>query len=137
MNSLRAKLPEQILRVVAGWKKIPETYFRTLATAEVARVHREMSPADWLWQARENGNRRRQQGKTMGRLQALTTFKRQLGYRRAPLSCFFNPLRLPTFRLMRLTNSAVVSSRFSRLGLDRAMIACSLRLMARNECADG
>ena len=36
---------------------------------------------------------------------------------------------------MRLTNSSVVSSRFSRLGLVRAMIACSLRLIARNECA--
>jgi hypothetical protein len=36
---------------------------------------------------------------------------------------------------MRLTNSSVVSSRFSRLGLVQAMIACSLRLMDTNECA--
>ncbi len=35
---------------------------------------------------------------------------------------------------MRLTNSSVVSSRFSRLGLDRAMIA-SLYVMNKNERA--
>ena len=62
MNALRAKMPEQMLRLVAGWKKIPETYFRTLATEDVARVHPEMSPADKLWRARENSNRKRQKG---------------------------------------------------------------------------
>ena len=54
INSLRAKMPEQMLKVLAGWKKIPETYFRTLATEDVARVHRGMSPADKQWRAQEN-----------------------------------------------------------------------------------
>ena len=64
-------------------------------------------------------------------------FQRLLGYLRAPLRFFFNPLRLPLGRFMRLTNSSVVSSRFSRLGLglDRTMIAYSLGVMDRNDCA--
>ena len=71
----------------------------------------------------------------MGRLWARILFKRQLAYLRAPLSCFFNPFRLPVGLFMRFTNSAVVSSLFSRLGLDRTIIACSLCLIDRNQCA--
>ena len=68
MNALRSKMPEQMLRVVAGWKKIPDTYFRTLAAEDVARVHREMSPADKLWRARDNSKQRGPQGNIRGRL---------------------------------------------------------------------
>ena len=54
-------------------------------------------------------------------------------YLRAPLTCLFNPLRLPLGRLIRATNSAVVSSRFSRftLGLDRTIIAHFLFVLSR------
>ena len=64
-------------------------------------------------------------------------FKRRLGYRRALLRFCFNPLILRASELMRFTNSAVVSVRFSRLGLglDRTMIDCSLFLVDSNECA--
>ncbi len=48
INALRAKMPERILMLNAGWKKIPETYFRTLGADDVAQFHREMSPADRL-----------------------------------------------------------------------------------------
>lgn len=68
-----------------------------------------------------------------GRLSARTAFKRQPDYLRAPLSCFFNPLRLPVGLFMRFTNSAVVSSGFSRLGLDRTIVACSLCLFDKNQ----
>jgi len=68
------------------------------------------------------------------RLRAQTVFNRLLAYRRAPLSCFFKPLRLPTGLLIRATNSAVVSSFFSRLGLFRTMVDRSLCWIDGNEC---
>ncbi len=48
INALRAKVPEQILREMAGWEDIPPNYFKTLAAEDVAKIHREMSPADKL-----------------------------------------------------------------------------------------
>ena len=68
VNALRAGMPERLLMLNGGWKKIPETYFRTLGFDDVARKHREISPADKLWQTHENGGRRRPSGKTRGRL---------------------------------------------------------------------
>ncbi len=33
INALRAGMPEQVLNIVVEWRKIPETYFRTLGKA--------------------------------------------------------------------------------------------------------
>ena len=30
INALRAGMPEQVLKIIGGWNKIPDTYFRTL-----------------------------------------------------------------------------------------------------------
>jgi len=48
VNALRAGMPERILQLAGGWKRIPDTYLRTLGAEDVARVHREISPADKL-----------------------------------------------------------------------------------------
>jgi site-specific recombinase XerD len=45
---LRSGGPERYLRIVGGWRRIPETYFRTLGAEDVARAHRELSPGDRL-----------------------------------------------------------------------------------------
>ena len=37
-------------QLAGGWKRIPDTYLRTLGAEDVARVHREISPADKLTQ---------------------------------------------------------------------------------------
>ena len=52
-----------MLRLVGGWKKIPDTYLRTLAAEDAARIHREISPADRLGEALEG-----RRGKARGRL---------------------------------------------------------------------
>ena len=44
INALRAGMPEQILKIVGGCKKIPETYFRTLGEEDAREFHRQMSP---------------------------------------------------------------------------------------------
>lgn len=51
VNALRAGMSEPILRLIGGWKKIPDTYLRTLSVDDAARVHREISPADRLGEA--------------------------------------------------------------------------------------
>ena len=50
VNALRSGMPERILQLAGGWKRIPDTYLRTLDAEDVARVHREISPADKLAQ---------------------------------------------------------------------------------------
>lgn len=39
---------ERYLRIIGGWRRIPETYFRTLGIEDVARAHRQLSPGDRL-----------------------------------------------------------------------------------------
>ena len=68
MNMIRDNMQEEMLRTVAGWKKIPETYFRTLAAEDVARVHQEISPADKLARRRSQKERESNRGKPRGRL---------------------------------------------------------------------
>ena len=68
MNALRSGMPERVLMLAGGWKRIPETYFRTLGAEDVARVHREISPADRLGRAEAVQNRQRKQGKARGKL---------------------------------------------------------------------
>ena len=49
MAALRAGMPEEVLRMLAGWKKnVPETYYRTLNAEDAQRFHARMSPADNL-----------------------------------------------------------------------------------------
>ena len=48
INALRAGMPEQVLKIVGGWKKIPETYFRTLGEEDAREFHRQVSPGDRL-----------------------------------------------------------------------------------------
>lgn len=45
---LRNGGPERYLRIVGGWRRIPETYFRTLGIEDVARAHKQLSPGDRL-----------------------------------------------------------------------------------------
>jgi len=45
---LRSGGPERYLRIIGGWRGIPETYFRTLGAEDVARAHRELSSGDRL-----------------------------------------------------------------------------------------
>ena len=48
MNSLRAGMPERVLKIIGGWKKIPDTYFKTLDAEDAQRFHRQVSPGDKL-----------------------------------------------------------------------------------------
>jgi len=45
---LRSGGSERYLRIVGGWRRIPDTYFRTLDAEDVARAHRQLSPGDRL-----------------------------------------------------------------------------------------
>ena len=68
INALRAGMPEQILKIVGGWRKIPETYFRTLGEADAKEFHRKVSPGDRLGKAPSGRKTRQQQGRQRGRL---------------------------------------------------------------------
>ena len=48
VNALRAGMPERVLQIVGGWKKIPDTYFRTLGAEDAMEFHRQVSPGDRL-----------------------------------------------------------------------------------------
>ena len=48
INALRAGMPEQVLKIVGGWRKIPETYFKTLGEEDAIEFHRQVSPGDRL-----------------------------------------------------------------------------------------
>ena len=66
INALRAGMPEQVLKIVGGWRKIPETYFRTLGEEDAREFHRQVSPGDRLGKApsaRRAGVQGRQRGK--------------------------------------------------------------------------
>ena len=67
INALRAGMPEQVLKIVGGWKKIPETYFRTLGEEDAIEFHRQVSPGDRLGKA-ASSRKARQQGQQRGRL---------------------------------------------------------------------
>ena len=51
INALRAGMPEQVLKIVGGWRKIPETYFRTLGEEDAIDFYRQVSPGDRLGKA--------------------------------------------------------------------------------------
>ena len=48
IGALRNRMPEQILVIIGGWKKIPPTYFRALGFEDAAEFHRTMRPGDRL-----------------------------------------------------------------------------------------
>ena len=68
INALRAGMPEQVLKIIGGWKKIPETYFRTLGEEDAREFHRQVSPGDRLGRAPSKGKRRHRQGPQRGKL---------------------------------------------------------------------
>ena len=70
INALRAGMPEQVLKIVGGWKKIPETYFRTLGEEDAVEFHRQVSPGDRLGKAAPSRGTRRasRNGKYKGKL---------------------------------------------------------------------
>ncbi len=61
MRWLRAGANERYLRSVGGWRRIPDTYFRTLSAEEAQAAHRELGPADQF--AHHAGLRRRGRGR--------------------------------------------------------------------------
>ena len=67
INALRAGMPEQVLKIVGGWRKIPETYFKTLGEEDAIEFHRQVSPGDRLGRA-VSGRRTQGQGRQRGRL---------------------------------------------------------------------
>ena len=48
IDALRAGMPEQVLKIVGGWRKKPEAYFRTLGEEDAIEFHRQVSPGDRL-----------------------------------------------------------------------------------------
>ena len=70
MNALRNGMPERVLEMIGGWRKIPATYFRTLGAEDARQFHKQVSPGDRLGRtsATRKSSRQRSQGKPRGRL---------------------------------------------------------------------
>jgi site-specific recombinase XerD len=70
VNALRGGMPERVLQIVGGWRKIPDTYFRTLDGEDARQFHRAVSPGDRLAQGARTGisKKRRAQTKPRGKL---------------------------------------------------------------------
>ncbi len=70
MNALRGGMPERVLQLIGGWKKIPDTYFRTLGAEDAQQFHRQVSPGDRLGRTSTSRKARSgfSQGKQRGRL---------------------------------------------------------------------
>ena len=70
INALRNGMPERVLQFVGGWKKIPDTYFRTLGAEDAQQFHRQVSPGDRLRKtaAARKSTRMSGQGKPRGML---------------------------------------------------------------------
>ncbi len=65
INWLRAGEPERILKLLAGWKKIPETYYRTLGLDDVKRGHDNLGIGETikaLMKANNSGNPSQRRG---------------------------------------------------------------------------
>ena len=67
INALRAGMPEQVLKIVGGWRKIPETYFKTLGEEDAIEFHRQVSPGDRLGKG-VSSRKGRPQGRQRGKL---------------------------------------------------------------------
>ena len=68
VNVLRAGMPERVLEIVGGWKKIPKTYFRTLGEEDAMEFHRQVSPGDRLGRAPSGRKGQPRQGPWRGKL---------------------------------------------------------------------
>ncbi len=69
IDALRAGMPEKVLKIVGGWRKIPETYFRTLGEEDAIEFHRQVSPGDRLGKvASGRTTQQPRQGRQRGRL---------------------------------------------------------------------
>ena len=58
ISYLRNGGAERYLRIVRGWRRIPETYFRTLSAEDIARAHQQLSTGDRLAEQLRGHNRR-------------------------------------------------------------------------------
>ena len=58
VTALRGGMSERVLQIVGGWKKIPDTYMRTLGYEDAEKFHRQISPADKLGDGLDTGKRR-------------------------------------------------------------------------------
>ena len=70
MNALRNGMPERVLEMIGGWRKIPDTYFRTLGAEDARQFHKQVSPGDRLGRApaAHKSSRQRSHGEPRGRL---------------------------------------------------------------------
>ena len=70
VNALRSGMPERVLQIVGGWRKIPDTYFRTLGAEDAKQFHRQVSPGDRLGKAprARKSSVEAEKGKPMGKL---------------------------------------------------------------------
>jgi hypothetical protein len=59
ISYLRSGGSERYLRIVGGWRRIPDTYFRTIDAEDVARAHRQLSSGDRLSQRLKERSRGR------------------------------------------------------------------------------
>ena len=66
--TLRGGMPERVLALAGGWRKIPDTDLRTLGADDVRRFHADISPVDRLGQAQATLNRVQNRGKARGKL---------------------------------------------------------------------
>ena len=68
VTALRGGMPERVLALAGGWRKIPDTYLRTLGSDDVRRFHADISPADRLGEAQGTLRPERKHGKGRGKL---------------------------------------------------------------------
>ena len=68
VTALRGGMPERVLMLAGGWKKIPDTYLRTLGDEDVRRFHQMVSPVDKLEQVKATQQREGKKGKSRGKL---------------------------------------------------------------------
>ncbi len=51
-------MAQRVLEIIGDWKKIPDTYMRTLGYEDAEKFHRQISPADKLGGGLDTGKRR-------------------------------------------------------------------------------
>ena len=64
MTALEGEMPERLLRLYGGWKKIPDNYFRTLGAKHISQYHQDFSPADRLGNTASQHRRERKLGRS-------------------------------------------------------------------------
>ena len=70
--AMRSRMPERVLErvleMIGGWRKIPDTYFRTLGAEDARQFHKQVSPGDRLGRASaaRKSSRQRNQDRPRG-----------------------------------------------------------------------